>query len=162
MVGTQLLLSMWKRGGHFGSWNLQRRHQAGCQHERRQSGHPAAVPVLSRNTSQRSWADTTGVKDISALKLRVDQASETVDTAAAEQLTARDKQVLYMQRESSAGMTEDDIRHFARLTADESRARQQATKSLQELAKAELKLDQAQVVYLNALRRRSRRTSVAR
>ncbi|KAL7560435.1 hypothetical protein ACA910_016181 [Epithemia clementina (nom. ined.)] len=116
------------------------------------------------------WADAAGVNEIAMLKEQVNEAARVVDernrkvqelrqqvqhdTKQAEQLSARHQKLLLLHRNGTDLLTDDDVQQFAQLTAAESKARVNATQSLQALASWESELQQAQVVYMDALRKR--------
>ena len=120
---------------------------------------------------QEYWADAAGVNEIAVLKDNVNQAAQHVDdqnravqearthmqqaTAYAEQMSSRHKQMMLLHREQPLELSNDDsVQQFAQLTAAESKARVTARQSLQALSEAESALQQSQLIYMNALRKR--------
>lgn len=108
----------------------------------------------------------TGVDEISALKHAVAEASQTFDKATARvqeirrQLDQQTTQYQQLSQQHADMMnrrhewTESNVQEFARLTAAEGKARQQAHLSRELVREAEAHLHEAQNHYMDALRRR--------
>lgn len=115
----------------------------------------------------RAVDNLTGIDEISALKHAVAEASQTFDKATARvqeirrQLDQQTTQYQQLSQQHADMMnrrhewaTESNVEEFARLTAAEGKARQQAQLSRELVREAEAHLHEAQSNYMDALRRR--------